>query len=363
MDSDVGDAERFPRIEFPASTAPRAFPEAPDETLPEKLAAAEVRWQGETRRVGPLEAFLAGNDTTAFLVVRHGKLVYERYFHGARRDSPATSFSVAKSFTSTLVGIAIAEGRIGSLNDPVTRYLPELKGEAFRRVTLRHLLTMSSGLEYQLPKLFGVIDAPWSDDAIQYYHPDLRKRALGVRVHEAPGNFLYNNYHPQLLGIILERTTGRSPAAYLAEKLWQPLGAEYPASWSVDSEAQRFAKMESGINARPIDFARLGVLFLNRGASHGRQIVPDKWVADATSPQSGNTRDRPAAHFAHGGHYGYFWWVYALPGGERDFAAVGKHGQLIYVAPRKNAVFVRNGFSRGKVDWWPQLMRSFADQF
>jgi CubicO group peptidase (beta-lactamase class C family) len=350
MDSDVGDAERFARIEFPASATPKPFPEAPDPGLAARLA--EV--------AGPLDAFLERNDTTAFLVVRDGKLAYERYFHGARRETPATSFSVAKSFTATLVGIAIAEGRIGSVNDPVTRYLPELKGRGLERVTLRQLLSMSSGIAYRRPKLLGV-DAPWNDDSTTYYHPDLRAWALRVRAAEPPGNFLYNNYHPLLLGLVLERTTGRSPAVYLGEKLWQPLGAEYPASWSVDSEAHRFAKMESGINARPIDFAKLGVLLLNGGASHGRQVVPAKWVADAASPQAGPAQGY-SAHFGDGGYYGYFWWGYHLPGGQRDFAAVGKHGQIIYVAPRKNAVLVRNGFSRGEVGWWPRLMRDFADR-
>jgi len=362
MDSDVGDAQRFPRIGFPASTQPRPFPEAPDATLAARLATAEARYQGAARQVGPLDAFLADNDTTAFLVVRDGRLVYERYFHGAQRDTPATSFSVAKSVTSTLVGIAIAEGRIGGVDDPVAKYLPELRGAGFERITLHHLLSMSSGLEFRQPRLLGIVDAPWSDDSLQYYDPDIRTRALGVRVHEAPGHFLYNNFHPQLLGIILERTTGRSPAAYLSEKLWQPLGAEFPGSWSVDSEARRFTKMESGVNARPIDFAKLGALFLQGGAWHGRQVVPANWVEAATSPQSGNERDWPRPHFANGGFYGYFWWIYRLPDGARDFAAVGKHGQMIYVAPRKNVVLVRNGFSKGRVDWWPLLMRSFVDQ-
>lgn len=347
MDSDVGDAERFPRLAFPASTQPQPFPEAPDPTIAQRLG---------------LEPFLEDNDTTAFLVVRDGKLAYERYFRGARRDTPATSFSVAKSFTSTLVGIAIAEGAIGGLDDPVAKYLPELTGEGFGRITLRHLLSMSSGLEFRRPKLLGLIDAPWSDDSLQYYDPDIRARALGVKVAAAPGSFLYNNFNPQLLGIILERTTGRSPADYLGEKLWQPLGAQYPGSWSVDSEEHRFAKMESGVNARPIDFARLGVLFLNGGTWNGRQIVPTAWVEAATAPQSGTAQDTPAVHFSRGGRYGLFWWIYPQPGGRPDFAAVGKHGQMIYVAPRKNAVLVRNGNTDGQAGWWLPVMRGFADR-
>lgn len=360
-DSDVGDMHRFPRIDFPAAARPIPFPSQADPGLAARLAGAEYRHRDRLLHVEALEPFLAANDTTAFLVVRDCKLVYERYFQGQERDSLATSFSVAKSLTSALVGAAIAEGRIGGVDDSVTRYLPELRGEGFERITLRHLLSMSSGIRYEQPKLFGVVDAPWSDEAVHYYHPNLKEMALAVSVAEPPGRFQYNSYHPLLLGIILERTTGRSPVDYLREKLWEPLGAEYPGSWSVDSEVHRFAKMESGVNARPIDFAKLGVLYLQEGQWQGCQVLPRDWVKESIRPQSSGGGTIPW-HFRDGGYYGFFWWGYELPDGHRDFAAVGKHGQIIYVAPRKNAVLVRNGTTKGQVDWWPQLMRSFTDR-
>jgi hypothetical protein len=205
---------------------------------------------GELRTASWEEVF-SRTDTKAFVVIRDDRVIYEGYFNGATRDSIHTSFSSAKSFNSAMIGAAIADGLIESVDDSVIKYVPEIAGRGLDTLTIRDLLLMSTGIRY------AEHPTPFGDDALTYYSPDLRRTALRVRASGAPigGEWLYNNYHPLLEGLILERATGMSMSEYLQEKLWKPMGAEYSASWSLDSEASGFEKMESGINARAIDYA------------------------------------------------------------------------------------------------------------
>lgn len=330
MQSDTGDMDRFPAREIAGSAEPAVIPPGP---VPEGLNTATVDGR-------PLGEFLAETDTIAFLVVHGDRLVDERYFGGADRDTVVTSFSSAKSFVSTLIGLAIEDGHIESVDDPITVYLPEL-GERDRRfadVTIRHLITMSSGIRYVERSL------PWSDDAITYYAPDLREAALSAEIARPPGEeFLYNNYNLLLEGLILERATGRAVASYLESRLWQPLGARAPASWSLDSEWSGFEKMESGINARPIDVCLLGVAFRDGGRIGGRQVVPETWVEAATRV---DTAGDPADF------YQYHWWVDPERG---SFAAAGRYGQFVYVHPGSDAVICRFGHSDGGAPWFDIL--------
>lgn len=223
---------------------------------------------------------MEGTATQAFIVIREDELLYEGYFGDFERDSIATSSSTSKSYLSALVGIAIGEGAIGSPDDPITDYLPELlaRDERFRQITIQHLLDMASGIRYEEN---GFITG---DDALTYYYDDLRALALErTEIDGPPGErWHYNNYHPLLLGLVLERSTGMPVADYLSERLWGRIGAEFPASWSLGSD-DGFEKLESGINARPIDFAKLGSLYLNGGAWGGQQVVPPDWVSASTS--------------------------------------------------------------------------------
>jgi len=184
-------------------------------------------------------------------VVKDDGLLYEHYFNGYDHGSTQTSFSVAKSFASALVGIAVDDGTI-ALDDPITDYLPKLKERdaRFDKITIRHLISMSSGLRYEEQ------GTPWSDDTETYYAPDLRQLALSdSEIVGPPGELWhYNNFNPLLMGMILERATSQHVAEFMEARLWQPLGAEADASWSLDSVASGFEKMESGINARAIDF-------------------------------------------------------------------------------------------------------------
>ncbi|UCD57203.1 MAG: serine hydrolase, partial [Candidatus Hydrogenedentota bacterium] len=152
-------------------------------------------------------------------------------------------------------------------------------------------------------------------------------------------------------------------------KIWKPLGMEFSASWSIDSEESGFEKMESGINARAIDFAKMGRLFLNNGNWNGRQIISEQWVEESTMRDTAEPRDYYSipgwwgSFFESGkGYYKYMWWGYSRGESEYDFFASGHLGQFIYVCPQKKLVIVRHGKKRGAIDWWPELFYSAADR-
>ena len=348
-EADVGDQFRFPARTIPAGDEAGPLP------IGVEIAPAPPSVSGGDRT---FDEFLRETDTLSFLVVDDDELVYERYLDGADPDARQTSFSVAKSFVSTLVGIAIDEGLIGSVEDPVTDYVPELaeRDPRFERITLRHLLTMTSGLRYVEQSL----PLPWGDDVNTYYGTDLRDVALSETeiVNPPGGGWLYNNYNPLLLGLVLERATGMSISEYMATRLWQPLGAEADATWSLDSEDSGYEKMESGLNATPVDYARFGQLFLHDGEWNGTRIVSRDWVREATTT---DTSDAPAGNYYFADNYQYFWWIDTVRPGR--FYALGNFGQYIYVAPDAGTVIVRNGTDWGvDNDTWVGLFRDIADR-
>lgn len=358
-DASVFDYLTFRSRELKASSHPFHFRRAPeDEKVKALLATLEY---APGKRIGDAERFLTRSATTSFLVIKDDAVIYENYFNGYQRDSIVTSFSTAKSFDSTLVGIAIDEGKIGGVRDPITKYLPELakRDPRFAQITIRDLLLMSSGIRYNE-------DEPYKDNDVTYHAPDLRQAALEKTVIEdAPGeNWHYNNYHPLLLGMVLERVTGMSVAAYLQKKLWEPLGMEYSGSWSINGDENGLEKMESGINGRAIDFAKYGRLMLDHGLWEGKQIVPDAWVEEATQPEQ-----RPSSYYGDdsffvslGHYYKYFWWGYKRPEGKSDFYAVGNKGQYIYVCPQKRVIIIRDGFGFGVSSArWALLFYQLAD--
>lgn len=333
LDSDVNDYKKFPMRTI-SNAAPPFYFQTPSSAM--QLRSASVFTSltyPPNGQANPqdLPQFLKRTDTAAFIVIKNDVLLYEGYFNGYDHNSIVTSFSVAKSFVSALVGIAISEGHISSVEDSITKYVPELleKDPRYKNINLRHLLSMSSGIRY---KEYGM---PWSDDAATYYSPNLRAVAISSPIVDEPGKvFHYNNFHPLLLGLVLERTTGSLVSQYLADKIWKPLGMEVPGSWSLDSQRSGFEKLESGINGRAIDFAKFGRLFLNRGNWNGRQLIPKEWVDESTRR---DTTTDPAPN------YQYFWWVNAKVTDKHHFFAAGKHGQYIYIVPEQNLIFVRFG--------------------
>ena len=351
LDSDIDDYKRFP-MRVVANATPRFDFQQPSVEMQRRYAPVfdEITYLKNGRSLTQdFEEFLKDTDTVAFLVIKDDTLLYENYFNGYDHNSTVTSFSVAKSFVSALVGIAISEGFIGSVDDPITRYVPEMLDvdPRYANITLRHLLSMSSGIRYEEKA------TPGSDSAVIYYGTDLRSVAISSPIIGEPGRaFHYNNYHPLLLGLALERSTGRHVAQYLEEKIWMPLGMEAPGSWSLDSERSGFEKMETGINGRAIDFAKFGRLYLKRGNWNGVQLIPAEWVDESTRR---DTATDPAEN------YQYFWWLNAKVKHSHHFFAAGKHGQYIYISPEQDLIMLRFG-KADRYGWWDDIFANLANR-
>ena len=355
----------FPQRRLEAATSPHPFEVMLDM---ERVAAVFEQQPG----IDDLERYLEASDTQAFIVVQDGAVVYERYFNDAERDTPVTSFSVAKSFVSALVGIAIDQGYLDDVDDPITQYLPELaeRDPRFADISIRHLLLMASGLEYEemRPFLFN------GDDPLTTYYPDQRQLALeNTNIIDPPGRyFQYNKYHPQLLGMIIERATGESITEYMQRTLWEPLGMEYEGGWSLDSEGG-FEKMEAGLNGRAVDFAKFGQLMLDGGAWNGVQMISPEWISESTQFDPVLQNDAyyanefgEAIYNGGQGYYKYMWYGFLREDGGYDLAALGDRGQLIYLSPLKNLVIVRHGETYGLPGSalnWSDLLFAFASEF
>jgi CubicO group peptidase (beta-lactamase class C family) len=351
--SSITDHERFPAEPVSSGGSP---PFRFDDAAARPAIAVQA---GRGRRAEHLElAELARRThTTALLVIRRDTLLFEGYFNGYDRESVNTSFSTAKSVTSLLVGIAVDRGYIGDLHDPVTNYMPELaaRDPRFERLTVEHLLDMRSGLRWRDH------DFITGDKARAYYHPHLRRLVLEELpfTGEPGATWQYNSYNPILLGLVLERATGRSPAVLLEEWIWRPLGMEFDASWSVDGTRQPAVKMESGINARAVDFAKIGRLILNRGRWGEQRIISESWI-DASTRFGDDCRLDEARY--PGMCYRRAWWIpEPEPELGRIVAATGHLGQYVYVFPDLELVVVRFGRKPGGVSW-PGIIRDVARQ-
>jgi CubicO group peptidase (beta-lactamase class C family) len=289
-----------------------------------------------------LDDLLARSRTQGFLVIKDGKIVDERYFNGASDKSKFTSWSVAKSFTSTLVGLALADGKIKSLDEPVTNYLPELKGSGYDGVPIEDLLEMSSGVKFNEEYGKGASDVMimWRK-TMDEESETLAGYAKSLGRAEPPGTkFVYRSIDTVVLGMLVKRVTGESLADMLSQRIWQPLGMEGDATWLTDHPGS--GAMEAAyccINARLRDYGRFGLLFLNHGKAGGMQVVPASWVAQATTPQS------PAVQWGHlfpddPGGYGYQWWLIE-PGPQHPYSAEGVFFQFVYVMPKNNVVIAK----------------------
>jgi CubicO group peptidase (beta-lactamase class C family) len=275
-----------------------------------------------------LDLFLRDHKTLAFLIIRNDSLLYQYYDESRTDASIVTSFSVAKAFISALVGIAISEGKIPGTNTSIVSYFPELTNQGFEQVTIDHLLDHTSGIHYKEIKnhVGGNLEFYWGKDLsrdIFNIHPVFR-----------PGeHFEYSNINTQLLAMILERATGMTVSKYLQEKIWEPIGMESPATWSLsNSGPDGIEKAFCCLNARATDFAKFGRLYLNHGNWNGKQIIPESWIEQSLKSSKENGQRLT---------YHYNWGIGPKKYG--SFYAIGLYGQLIYVYPEKNVIIVRFG--------------------
>ena len=305
--------------------------------------------------------FLEGlkkSKTVAFLVLRNDSILYEHYDHGYEKDTPVNSFSVAKSYVSTLLGMARDEGKIESLEDPITAYVPELP-ESLQKVSLRNLLEMRSGIDFK-ESYFN----PFGDAAAYYYGRNIKKQFPKLALERDPdGVFQYRSVNTQLLAEALENIYDAPLNEIMAEKIWIPLGSEQAASWSIDAKKQGTFKAFCCLNGVARDFARLGILFMNEGEWNGTQLISKEWVREATAFKEATNNYR----------YKYQWWGHTTLQTKSDslfyperyieystqqkdgtdrtgiifpldtYSAEGFLGQYIYVNPKERVVIVRLG--------------------
>jgi CubicO group peptidase (beta-lactamase class C family) len=324
----------FPTRVMHASPAPFRFAKAERQRM--DLDTVSVRDPRKARLV-PLAQHLADMRALAFLVIRNDTIVYERYFNGHDSARVSNSFSMAKSATSALVGIALARGEIRSLDDSVGTYVPELRGRAYGPVTIRQLLGMRSGTAWSDAR-GSLLQQLFSTDARIFYTPDLHGLLRGVkRIEPAGTRWRYKDTDAEVLGWVLTRATGRTVAEYMEETIWKPIGAEHDGSWLLDHRGGQ-EKTSTGWNATARDFAKFGRLYLEGGRWEGRQVVPAEWVAASVGYDG--TRAAPEVVTWWGMQHTLYWWHPMLPP-QGDFYADGSLGQRIYVQPRTRTIIVQ----------------------
>ncbi len=276
--------------------------------------------------------------TTAFLVIKNDSLLYEKYWADGGSDVISNSFSVAKSITGLLIGFAIQEGKIKSVDQYACEYLPEFYSVCKKHIRIKDLLTMSSGLAWD-ERYFS----PFSKTTKAYYGCNLYNQMMNLRVVHTPGyTFRYLSSNTQLLGLILKEATGKSLSKYAEEKLWQPIGAENDALWMLDRK-NGDEKAYCCFNATAKDFAKIGLLMLHEGECNGQQIIDKEYIRQSITPAKNLTdNEGNSVDF-----YGYQWWLLKY----KDMSitiAWGLYGQFIIIIPEKQMVVVRLGHKSTK---------------
>jgi CubicO group peptidase (beta-lactamase class C family) len=319
----------FPVARVPKAARPSALTPGPEADLPASFDFRGTRID--------TASFLASTDTTGLIVVKDDKIVFEQYFRGDDAHTRTIAWSVSKAFVSALVGIAVSEGRIRSINDPITQYVPELAGSGYDGVRIKDVLQMSSGARWNED-----YSNPHSD-VVRFGHAVALGQSLNAfaktlpREH-APGTYLrYNSMDTQVLSMVLRSATGMSLADYLSTRLWQPLGMQDDAYFLTDRAGVEFAA--GGLNATLRDYARLGLLYAHHGNWNGVQIVPSEWVRASITPDAPQLMPGRRASSTEIWGYGYHWWIPDLQG---DYVAVGIFNQFVYVNPQERLVIVKS---------------------
>ena len=350
-DTQIDDFSHYPGRTLHASDEPHEFTHATVELRVPPEALLDFGHGGD------LDQILSGNDTIA-LVVMHGEtIVYERYFQGHTETSLSQAFSMSKSFTSALVGFALADGYFQSVDQPVNDFIPELIEKGFSQVTLRHLLTMMSGSDYVEN------DNPFGEHVILNYTPDLEGRILAIGMEDPPGEvWRYKSGDNALLALALDRALGEETiTAYTQRRLWTPLGMLDDGVWTIDHAGDGLEKTWCCLAATARDFAKLGRLYLNRGEWDGLQLLSPDWIDASTRngqvPESAWPEEYRAAGWW---NYGFQWWLASPEAG--DFFALGKDGQFLYADPTRDTVVLRLGWTSGDFpsSRWIALFRILA---
>jgi CubicO group peptidase (beta-lactamase class C family) len=346
----IDDFKHYPARHLRASETPFRFAErANGESVSElvELGADEQR---------RLEDVLSGSETIAFLIVKDDVLLYERYDQGHTAASLSQYFSVSKSITSVLVGAAMDDGIIWSIDQSVVDFVPEFTGRGFDGVTIRHLLTMTSGIDYvENDNPFG-LHVPFN------YTSDIERMILAFRMQREPGTeYRYKSGDTALLSLILKRALApKTITDYAQERLWSPLGMEHDGVWSLDRDGG-LEKVWCCLAGTARDLAKIGRLYLAQGEWNGKSLITAPWIEHSTRLGAVDDAVWPSAFRAAGFRsYGYSWWL--LSEDEGDYLAQGKDGQFLYVNPARSTIIVRLGRSMGdlRTSQWVSIFRFLA---
>jgi CubicO group peptidase (beta-lactamase class C family) len=317
---------------FPVRSVPRSSNPMP---LPRAAVPLRTIRFSDGGKLYDLDSYLELNRVSGLLILKDGRIKLERYRYGNTGLTRWMSMSIAKSLTSTLIGAAVKQGKIKSLADPVTHYVPALSGSAYEGVSIRDVLMMASGVRW---------NETYTDAASD------RRRLLEAQISQKPGSALkvmgslpraaapgtvnnYNTGETQVAAEILRNATGKSLATYLHEQIWSRVGMEADANWWLESP-DGIEIGGSGFSATLRDYGRFGLFLLNGGRVNGESILPERWLQEATTPKV--LRDGKAQD------YGYLWWTGTTPVSRRDgaYSAEGIHGQFLYVNPAARVVIV-----------------------
>ncbi len=270
--------------------------------------------------------------TVAFMIIKNDSIWYENYAEGFNKDSKTNSFSMAKSLVTGMLGKAIMEGHIKSLDQPLGDFFPEFSTGLAAKTTVGDLSSMSSGLNWT-----EHYTSPFSITARVYYDSNIRDVMLGLKVIDEPGKkFRYLSGNTQLLGMVIEKATGQQLSSYLSQSFWKPLGMQQDAIWQLDSNDSGMEKAYCCVASNARDFARFGMLFKNKGVFAGKQILPAEFIEKATRPRF---EDDPM--------YGYGFWL-SDHLDKKIFAMRGILGQYVICIPEDNIMIVRLGHNKGQ---------------
>lgn len=310
----------------------------------ERIALPEVfDFGGDAIETAP---FLEYTNTTGLIVLHEGRVVFEEYYRGETPETRHISWSVSKSLTSAMIGIALEEGHIEDIMDPVTKYVPLLADSGYNNVPLKHVLQMSSGIGFNedYADFFSDINRMGRSIALRTPISDFVCSLRNAR--PSGTQHLYVSMDTQVLAMVLREATGASLAAYTEEKLWKPTGMESDAYWLVDATGMELAF--GCLNAVLRDYARFGLLYLNEGRRGDQQIVPAAWVHASTTPDGAHVMPSDDVTSVDGLGYGYQWWIPARP--EGDYMAVGVYNQFVYIHPTHRVVIAKTSANARYLD-------------
>ncbi len=338
----IKDTKHFPAMVLPkAENVSKPFVQYGNQPLPiPKKWTRHQYFKGQQS----LETYLKQTNTTDFIVVRNDTILYENYFNNGQAHQHNISFSIAKTFITSLLAIAIEEGHIKSLEQKIGDFIPSYATGKRAEMTINDVLQMTSGLDYS-----EYTKNVWKM-GVMYYNTHLEKYVDNAKLAYKPNtHFAYKSIDTQILGFCIEKAVGKTIGEYLNEKIWQPLGMECELLFTLDRENGN-ERMYGGLGICSRDLIRFAKLYLDKGKWNGKQIIPEEWITNLSERHV--TKDKKSAKWW---AYNKGWWLETYLDGnvteQRDFYAAGYNGQCLYINPKTNTIILRRGYNKGGVNW------------